>query len=212
MILESHFWKVDLRKRAGTLRKFAKQKRWTESSHAKFEQTIMVGFYSIRKLIEAKKLSNTILKLQVPVKKYLGKGDGVHLLNCHKLDELYQLESGEAGTCNLMFTCNQIIHSYIFAPLCGDDLRVCGFMVSSDRERNQRAFEIQVSDVTTIFDLVGADYPNSGQSIDNPAKGDFDVSLEVVPPGQFSTNMPASMRAVLREIRQEAIEKSENRE
>ena len=55
MIGESYYWKKELVKLAIKLDKRTKQKRaWTEAQHGTFEKEITIGFYIIRKLIEAK--------------------------------------------------------------------------------------------------------------------------------------------------------------
>lgn len=59
MIWGSHSWKEDLARLAGNLRKKAQQRRWPERSTAKLEKEVFMGFYAIRKLLEAKKLSES---------------------------------------------------------------------------------------------------------------------------------------------------------
>ena len=58
MIWESAYWKEELLRQAEDLKKRSTQTKWSERSLARLEKTIMIGFYSIRKLIEAKKVSD----------------------------------------------------------------------------------------------------------------------------------------------------------
>jgi hypothetical protein len=60
MIWESSFWKEELFRNASRIRKRQLLKRWTERSSAGLERDVMTGFYSIRELIEAHKISDGI--------------------------------------------------------------------------------------------------------------------------------------------------------
>ena len=93
MIDESCYWKNDLLKEADALRDRKKQRRWPEVSFARLEQTIMLGFYSIRKLIEASKLSDSTIYEEIPITTYPWSGKTVTRMNWHKLDQLYDLDS-----------------------------------------------------------------------------------------------------------------------
>jgi hypothetical protein len=75
MIYESRFWKDNLIKQANVLRAKTTQKRWTEASSARLEQTIMLGYYSIRKLVESQKLSNLVINQAITTNPYSWKGN-----------------------------------------------------------------------------------------------------------------------------------------
>ena len=79
MIWESRYWRTDLQKFAASLRKRAKQKRWPDAALARCEQTIMVGFFYVRKLVESRKLSRDFADRQIPATSYPAKGKHIHL-------------------------------------------------------------------------------------------------------------------------------------
>jgi hypothetical protein len=114
MIEESHYWKDDLLKQAEVLRLLRRKRRLGERSLAKVEQTLFLGFYSIRKLIEADKLSCTVVDRQMPVTSFSWSGKRVTKLNLHRINELYNLENGRLTQKTLRAICNQFIHSYVF--------------------------------------------------------------------------------------------------
>ena len=89
MIWESYYWKQDLLRQAKNLIRRKSQHRWPEASLAKIEQMVMLGFYSVRKLIEASKISNDLIESPVSIIMYPSKNKSVTLLNWHKLDQLY---------------------------------------------------------------------------------------------------------------------------
>jgi hypothetical protein len=175
VIWESSYWKNDLGKQAAWLRKRLSQKRWVEASFARLEQVVMLGFYSIRKLVEARKLSDTTVAHTVALTAYPASGRPVTLLNWHKIDELFAMDAGQPITRDVRFLCNQFIHSYVFLPVFGDKGTIANIVVASDRERNQTVYEVALSQIIGLFELVAADYPNEVRIQFNADKQDYDV-------------------------------------
>ena len=62
MIWECSYWKEDLLRHTAALRKRTQQRLGRDRSLAQLEQTVMIGFYSIRNLLEVKKLSLDVSK------------------------------------------------------------------------------------------------------------------------------------------------------
>ena len=175
MIWESHFWKDDLLKKAAKLRKRKTQRRWPESSLAKLEQTLMLGFYGIRKLHEAAKLSTATMTQHVPLTAYPWTGKNVTKLNWHNLDDLYDFESGTTEAHDLLFLCGQFVHSFVFTAAFDDHDRLEGFLFSSDWQRHKALLHVSIGQVAFLFEQVGNDYPNSVSYKLNSKSGDYDV-------------------------------------
>jgi hypothetical protein len=114
VIYESAYWKGDLLRRSSILRNYLVQRRWPEASFAKCEQTVMVGFYSIRKLIEATKLTDVLTKTPVQLVRYPSKGRPVTRINRHEVGELYDFNSSEKLNLSLVELCHQFIHRLRF--------------------------------------------------------------------------------------------------
>lgn len=175
MIAESSYWKNDLLKRTAYLRKRMVQKRWVEASHSKFEQALMLGFYSVRKLIEAKKLSNLIADRTITLVAFPALNKPVTHMNWHKIDELYDMESGANCSITLGFLCNQFVHSYVFVPVFDEDSQtVCQVLVSSGFERNRRLYQVDLAAVVAMFEQIGGDYPNEARMVFNPKIKDYE--------------------------------------
>lgn len=175
MIWESQYWKDDLLKNAAALRKRTTQKRWAEPSLARLEQSIMLGFYGVRKLHEAAKLSTATMTQQVSVKAFPWLGKNVTKLNWHRLDELYDFASGAPQSQDLLFVCHQFVHSFIFTTAFNEDGRLDAILFASDRQRHKALLSISIGQVISAFEQVGNDYPNSAQYILNAKTGDYDV-------------------------------------
>ena len=175
MIYESKFWKDDLLKQAKNLWSRVTQKRWTENSFARLEQTVMLGFYSIRKLIEAKKLSDLVANQDIEVFVYKSKDEPVTRINKSRIGKLYDFNDEQVISKSLIFFCNQFVHSYVFEIAVNENNCLDGIFASSDRERNQALYYIKIHKLINIFEQVGSDYPARVCYIANLKTLDYDV-------------------------------------
>lgn len=176
MIWESEYWKKPLLQLANKLFRWSNPREWTERELVDIEKDIFVAFYSIRKLMDAKKLSDSTEEMPINVNIYPNMGRDVTLLNWHDIDELYNLEAKHTTHRDLRFICNQIIHSYVFVPDINEAGVIEKILFCSDRERNERLYGIQMNELINIFRVVGKDYPARGEFVFNPEKRDYDVT------------------------------------
>jgi hypothetical protein len=159
VIWDSTIWKRDLLKIAESLKKAIRRKEPSERLLADVEKWIFVGFYIVRKLVEARKISLKTEKRILVGRKYPAKRKNVTLLNWDIIDELYDLSNAMRDEMNLQFICNQIIHSYVFTyTMTGKDNHLQGIMFSSDWERSKSLHELRLSQVIRLFEVVGHDY------------------------------------------------------
>jgi hypothetical protein len=175
MIWESHYWKEDLVRLSSRLRKRAKQRRWPERSLATLEKEIFVVFYAIRKLVEARKLSERIVKQHVPLEafKYSGK-QRITLLNWNrKFGDAYEFSKPKRIKVPLTLLCNQIIHSYVFKEMFDEHGMLSGVFISSDRERSRRLLFIEIGEVSKLYARVGKDYPSHAEYHFDTVSGDY---------------------------------------
>lgn len=173
MISESSYWKFDLLKQAEALRKRMRQKRWPDASSARCEQSIMLGFYSIRKLTESGKLTDEIANMNIHLRYYSAKGKLIHWMNSHKLEDLYDWDASQERCVSLPFLCNQIIHSYVFYLSVGEDGGLRGILVTSDRQRSTELLEISIEEIIAVFRCVGSDEVWSTHGRFDETKGDW---------------------------------------
>ena len=175
MIYESHYWKDELQSIATKLRRRRAQRRWPESSFANLEKEVMLGFYSVRKLYEASKLSEATVDRQIPVSVFPSNGKTVHKLNWTYFREHYDLESPISESRNTLFLCHQFVHSYIFCPEFSEKKNLLdGIFFASDRQRHKSLLRISIEEIAMLFDNVGSDYPSSFIARFNPAKMDYE--------------------------------------
>lgn len=176
MIWESYYWRQDLLKLAKKLEARTKQKRFPERSLVNFDKEIFMAFYIVRKLAEAKKLSDSITNSALPAYSSPALGKSVHFFNWDRIDELYDFEKQKRQSLSLAFVCNQIIHSYIFLPCFDENSRLCGIFFSSDKERNKRLFYLDISEVIRLLREIGNDEVPGREYVFDEEKGDYTMT------------------------------------
>lgn len=165
MIWESSYWKESLLKSARRLLKISKRKSPVEKILVDFEKEVFISFYIVRKLIEAKKVTDKIAERKIKANSYLVKGKNVTLLNWHWVDELYDLDNCTQVELDVLFLCNQIIHSFIFVPEFNEQKKLVAVLFSSDRKRNICIYKIELQSIIEILKAIGSEYPSSAKFV-----------------------------------------------
>lgn len=158
MICESHYWKRPLLRTATWLERWRLDENVSERDLARIERELFVGFYAIRKLLETFKVSpstrqRTYLLVWSPG---IGTAD---YMNWHRLDEHFDLDDLHEERHDLMFLCNQFIHSFIFLPTIDEDGALGGVYIASDRIKKYKLYFIDIAQIVDAFRTVGRDYP-----------------------------------------------------
>lgn len=174
MIFESRCWKDDLLRRADALARRKTQRRWPEASLAKVERELMIAAYSIRKLIEAKKLSDSVAEQTVPALSFAATGHGATLSNWDRIEKLFDFDAPAEVAISALDLANQLIHSYVFVILVGEG-SLDGFLVSSDRYRNERVLRVEIDAFIALLRSIGNDYPARTVRTWNEKRQDYDV-------------------------------------
>jgi hypothetical protein len=74
VIAESHCWKRELLRIAARLTPRLKQRRWAPASSSAVKKDVMIGFYIVRKLVEARKVSDSVAQRKVECRAYPSTG------------------------------------------------------------------------------------------------------------------------------------------
>ena len=151
MISESYYWKKELYNCFRSLAKFRQLKRITELSCVKIEKSLMIGAYIVRKLYEAEKFPPDFLKQKITVSKYECKIDLIDHMNWHRVDSNYNLEKLIKEEKDWMYFINQIIHSFSFFFFYDDNGKLDGFLLNSDKSKNQYLYFISLESILYLF-------------------------------------------------------------
>lgn len=143
MIHESYYWRKELIKISKRIKKrISFSKEWNDKKYAEFEKEIMFGFYIIRKLLEANKLTSDFNSLKLECKVYSSNGKQMTLLNNHRFDENYDLDKPTIEKRELRFFINQFVHSYIFSPIISVTDKEVESKMDNDKMTEDEVIEI----------------------------------------------------------------------
>lgn len=172
MIWDSNPWKHDLFKCAAFLdRVTAQDKPLSERQRVSIERRLFLGFYSIRKLLEAHKLTDECSKQVASVRLYPPTGKAITHFNWHKSDEHFDFDLPTLEKWELVKLCHQFIHSYIFHIVEDETVGLAGFFVASDWQLSEGLIGIDAPTVISVFRLVAKDDVTSLQWNRDPATG-----------------------------------------
>ncbi|MBY5967247.1 hypothetical protein [Halomonas denitrificans] len=172
MIYESSYWKEPLLKTATWLRRVRLGKNVRESTLIKVEKELFIGFYSVRKLLETVKVSDSTKKEKFELIWHPNKKP-VDWLNHHVVEDHYDLEKSSQESKGIGFVCNLFIHSYVFT-LVGEN-KIEGVFVASDKTKNQKVYYVPIEVISSVFRLVGRDYPSRVEFTRNAETGEFEA-------------------------------------
>lgn len=188
MISESYYWKQDLLKDADIIDRWS-QKKLTERSRFLLEKKLFFAGYSIRKLIEARKIDKGFHKISIE-KFPKTEGRGVDLLNWHRIDKLYALEKASKETQDIEFFCNLIIHSFIFILAMNECECPSSFFVTSWK-RKENLYRIEIDVFTQLMKRVGEFDIISLRMIRNSKRfGGFEIGLNI--PDDLKQQLPST--------------------
>lgn len=161
MIYESSPWKDDLKRTAKYLRELSCNKLGgSERRLVAIEKKIMLGFYSIRKLIEARKLTKRVELHHVNLNKYkykVGGGCQIDLLSRHDMLRFYDLDTPVSETMLLKWVCDKFVHSYVFEYVVDSEGIFSAILFNSDKTRHEWLYEISVENVVYVFEEIALD-------------------------------------------------------
>ncbi|ALP65196.1 hypothetical protein [Paraburkholderia caribensis] len=132
-----------------------------ERQLVRLERELFVGFYSIRKLLDTFKVSPATRRMKLVLNWSPSNGQVVDYMNAHRLDNLYELRKTTSEQRDLLFLCNQFVHSYVFMPVIDEKHSFTGVYVNSDRTRHDRIYYVEERQIIDIFKIVGNDYPST---------------------------------------------------
>jgi hypothetical protein len=135
----------------------------------------MIGFYAIRKLSEARLISDELVARPVRVNSWRSTGKPVNRMNWYMLRQLYDLDNPRTEMRDLLFVCHQIVHSYVFMPSLGETGGLAGIFFASERLKGDRILGISTQRIADLFEAVGSNDPLFFGMRANPESGDYDV-------------------------------------
>lgn len=169
MIDDSVPWRTELGKSALRLRRWDVQSRWTGRTYFLVERDIMMGAYSVRRLIDSGKTSAQLPKMRRSVRRYARTGRVPMVLDRFSPELFYDITSPTSDELTLAQLCNQFIHSFIFQLYEEESAGTSTALVFvSDRDRRKHLYGISLASLADTFDYVAREeiVETSGTMID----------------------------------------------
>lgn len=178
MITESFYWKKPLLTGASIIRKYMDLEDITDAQFGRIEREIFIGFYSIRKLLEATgKVGPETRKMNVSLKWYPKRSAQplVDWFNRGEFWELYDLDDVRSESRDILYVAHRMVHSFIFV-LSGDDDEHGAFF-TSDRDKESRLNFVSTDEIVRVFEMVGNDYPSDFNACRDKYTGEMKWSV-----------------------------------
>lgn len=175
-MIESRYWRAELRDDLRWLRTKQKVKRWSEKQMVLFERRLMLVAFQVRSLLERHKVTDGAAAATVEGVKYPKKGGRPFtLLGAGWLDDRYDLDSPTPMRLSALDVCNQIIHYYVMFAQTNGQGRFDKIVVFSDYKRHTCVYEFDVDRLLDLFGLFADDSTQrtGGLSVWNEKKQDF---------------------------------------
>jgi hypothetical protein len=151
MNINSHPWKNHIAHQAETLHQLNGLRRWSESSSIKLEESVLLGCYAIRRLVNAYLLPDTVLHGLIPMIAYPRIRQSSVLRDEDPLHNRYDLNAGKKVTHELLFACHQVLHNCHFEVQFSEDNSPTGILVTSDHQRKVALYGIAINTLETLF-------------------------------------------------------------
>jgi len=169
-MIESRFWRQELRSELSCLRQRRAFRRWSEKQQVLFERRLMLVAFQIRTLLDRPKVSHHARNAHADGRLYRKIGTHpVTLMNVIDFEDNFDLDNPEAVRLPVRELCNQLIHHYVFFAVRGEQKRFEVVLVFSDYKRHVCLYEFNVNDILDLFSGFAseksASYNDGGYSI-----------------------------------------------
>ena len=155
MSTSTHTWKQHLLRQAGTLERLSVVRRWGDATRVRLEESVVLGFYDIRRLAGAFLLSPAVVHETVAIVAFPVRRKEQWMEAAAEIEELYDVGHGRSAAHDLLFLCHQAVHNCIFEPWLGAGGVLEGVYVTSDHQRKVALYGIRLPALVELFRKVG---------------------------------------------------------
>lgn len=157
MTTPSHPWKQTLGHNAKSLMSFIEPHHLTEASVVRLEETVVVGCYALRRLLNGFLLPESRRHQLLGMTAFPSRRMTSPMLGDEPLSVRYDLNAGKAVSHDLMFVCHQVLQNCVFEPWLGPDRRLIGIYVTSDHQRKIALYGITLTALSDCFTLISGE-------------------------------------------------------
>ena len=157
MNTSSHPWKQELARKAAILQPMAGPHRLTDSTAAKLEETVVVGCYAIRRLVNGFLIPESRIHHPVAMTAFPHRRQTIPVLGDEPLPTRYDLGAGRLVNHDLVFLCHQVLQNCIFEPWQSADHSLIGILVTSDHQRKIALYGVTLPALIELFHRIGTE-------------------------------------------------------
>lgn len=156
-MIESRYWREELRRDLSWLRRHRSYGRWSEKQHVLFERKLMIVAFQIRSLLERPKVNEAAREATVPAVRYKKLGSRPFtVVGAGWPHDRFDMDNPESTILSVLSVCNQLIH-YYWMETHTDGRAFSSMLVFSDYQRHKWAYEVQILDLLNLFQLFADD-------------------------------------------------------
>lgn len=156
-MIESQYWRAELRSEQIWLRRNRKYTRWSEKRHVLFERRLMLVAFQVRSLLERPKVSQAARETACPALRYKKIGNCPFTVTGGGWPhDRFEMDNPQPVSLPVLTVCNQLIHYYWMQTLTNNRSFEL-MLVFSDYERHKWAYEIQIVELLKMFQVFAAD-------------------------------------------------------
>lgn len=152
-MIESYYWRIELRNDLVWINKHRFYKRWSEKQQVLFERKLMLIAFQVRSLLERPKVNDKARKASVSVIRFKKIGDRPFtVIGAGWPDERFAMDHPEPSVLSALDVCNQLIHHY-WMQTFSKHKSFDSMLVFSDYMRHKWAYQIRIEDLVQLFSI-----------------------------------------------------------
>lgn len=156
-MIESRYWRQELRAELAWLKKHRKYLRLSEKQLVLYERRLMLVAFQVRSLLERPKVNDRARNARMPVIRYkkIGTRPFTYVGSGFPEDR-FDFANPEVAELGVLDVCNQLIH-YCWMQTWCEGTAFVGMLVFSDYMRQKWAYELQIENLLSLFSVFAND-------------------------------------------------------
>jgi hypothetical protein len=151
-MIESRYWRAELRTDLRWLRKNRRYARWSEKRMVLFERRLMLVAFQVRTLIDRPKVSAAIVAAKLEGRRFPKIGHKPFtVMDVADLEQHFDMASPEPARLSTRDLCNQLIHHYVLFADSKERGDFTSVVVFSDYRKNECMYEFDIGQLITFF-------------------------------------------------------------
>ena len=157
MTTTSHPWKQVLSHQAKALQEIMKPHRLSDATLVRLEETVVLGCYTIRRLINGFLLPEARRNQPFPMIACPRRPHSSSQLGDEPLRIRYDLDAGRPVQHDPIFLCHQVLQNCVFEPWLSTDNQLTGIYVTSDHQRKIALYGVELGALHDLFQHLSSD-------------------------------------------------------